>query len=128
MNWRKWIYDKLTTLSSVPASSILAGGSLTGSPTDRPFIVYRIGSEIPRLRDGFTAVTSSRTAEVWVYDDSGSYDRIDTILDEVKALLPGPVASLGATACEWISNGGEIADDEIKALCKVGSYQLIGAS
>lgn len=129
MNWRAWIFPKLQAASlSVPASSVFAGGSLTGAPASRPFIIYRLQGTDPLLRDDMDAVSSSTFAEVWVYDEPGSYDRIDAILTDVVASLSGAVASPGAVACQWQGNSPELSDDDLKAITRNATFRLIGAT
>jgi hypothetical protein len=131
MNWRPWVYGQLqatmTTLT-LPPTSVFAGGALTEVPSVYPYMIYRVQGEQPRIKDDGQSVRSQQPLEVWVYDQTGSYDRIDAMLRAVRLLLTGPVSEVGAIACEWLSDGPELFDDELKALVKVGSYNLIGVS
>lgn len=129
MSWRNWIYTKLTAPpinTVVDPAAVFAGGSITTSPNERPFIIYRIGANSPRLRDASNPVATSRFAEVWVYDDHGSYDRIDSILGTIRGELVGQVASPDKTCCEWIGDSIELADDELNAITRNSVFQLIG--
>lgn len=69
---------------------------------------------------------SSQFAEVWVYDEPGSYDRIDTIIDLLHGELVGPVPEPGKVSCEWAGDSGELADDQMKAIVRNATFQLIG--
>lgn len=135
MNWRKWLYEQLVSASAVttlvPVPSIMAAGSLEGSPKNRPFILIRVGDEIPEMRDGGIPVASSRSAAIWVYDEPGSYDLIDDILAAVRRTLTGPLPSFsgypsGITA-EWSGDSIELADDMLSAITRNGTYRLVGA-
>ena len=137
MNWRRWVYLKLTTsapvLALVPVGSIMSGGSLTGTPKDRPFIVIRVQDETPELRDDGKAVASSRNCAIWVYDEPGSYDRIDDIIEAIQATLQGQVVTIGADdfgagiAAIWSGDSPELADDELAAITRNTNYRLVGS-
>lgn len=131
MNWRSWVFGKLTTTpvsTHVPTGSVFAGGALTGSPDARPFIVYRMADESSTLRGDGGDLGSSLMLTVWAYDNAGSYDRIDTILSAVRSALSGVVASAGAVACEWLGNSPELEDRELNALTRFATFKLIGAT
>jgi hypothetical protein len=137
MNWRRWLYLKLTTspefIALVPAVDIVGGGSLTGSPRRRPFVVIRVNDEFPELRDDGKAVATSRSAAIWAYDEPGSYDRIDSILEVAKDVLQGQVLSIGADefpsgiAALWTNDSIELADDELAAITRSSTYRLVGS-
>lgn len=129
MNWRPWVYGRLcepSVAALVPNSSVLSGGSLTLVPSARPFIIYRLNGETPALKDGFETIRTTNFCEVWVYDEPGSYDRIDEIIDAVKSEMVGMIVATGACACEWIGNSRELADDVFKAIVRNATFKLIG--
>lgn len=131
MSWRNWMFGRLTAspiATQVPNGSVFSGGSITTPPEDFPFIVYRLQDKVARIKDDSVPQAVSQFAEVWVYDEPGSYDRIDTIIQLVRSELVGPVASPGKTCCEWSGDSGELADDEWKAITRNATFQLIGAS
>ena len=80
------------------------------------------------LKDDSEAVKLSTVAEIWAYDDAGSYDRIDEILAEVRAQLVGQVSELGKTCCEWSGDSGELFADQMKAITRNSTFLLIGAA
>jgi hypothetical protein len=130
MNWRLWSYTKLQSVMTSlghPPASVFAGGALSVPPDEHPFMIYRVQGSVPRIKDGFDTLREASTLEVWIYDRPGSYDRIDLIAGTCKIMLPGPVTEEGGLACEWIGSGGELADDELKSILKVSSFNLIGA-
>ena len=95
-------------------------------PTVKPYIVYRLQSTTPALKDDSKPVRQTTIAEVWAYDDAGAYDRIDDILAEVRANLVGQVSEPGKTCCEWSGDSGELADDEMKAITRNSTFLLVG--
>ena len=131
MNWRMDLFTRLGQVMvdrGLPASSVFAGGSLTGAPAVRPFIVYRLQDKQSAINDGFASVASRQFAEVWVYDEPGAYDTIDSILTDVVANLSGARTDPGAVCCEWQGNSPELADDELKAITRNATFRLIGAT
>lgn len=124
MNWRTWVYPNLCNV--LPATSVFAGGALTEVPEVRPFFVYRIQAKNAALRDDQVDVAHVCNLEVWVYDNPGSYDAIEALIEGVKTELVGQVASEGAIACSWQGDSGELADDELKAIMKISNYRLVG--
>jgi hypothetical protein len=107
-------------------SNVHSGGSLTVPPASKPYIVYRLQATTPNLKDASVAVRQTTIAEVWAYDDPGAYDRIDSILADVRARLVGPVAEVGKVCCEWSGDSGELSDDEMKAITRNSTFLLIG--
>lgn len=131
MNARAILYSALTgdaqLTAIVPTERIYAAGSLEGSPA-RPWIVIRTGDESSRLRDDRSSVASQLRASVWVYDEPGSYLRIDAILTHVRRVLLAMPGDASAICCEWAGDGPELGDDELKAILRVGNFTLIGVS
>lgn len=126
MNWRTWVYPKLVNV--LPAAQVFAGGALAEVPAVRPFIVYRLNNKTAAMRDNDRAIATFDVLDVWVYDNPGSYDRIETTLEAVKVQLVGQVASVGAIACSWQGDSGELADDALKAITKNSTYRLVGGT
>jgi hypothetical protein len=131
--WREWLYGKLTGTPAltalVPTSAVLSAGAMPGGvPSARPFIVFRFVDDVPQLRDGQEVVARNQLAQVWIYDNPGSYDRIDEILAVVEDALVGPVAIPSAVACESGGYSGELQDDDYKALTRYGLFTLVGAT
>ncbi len=128
MNWRAWIYDKLTAdaavLALVPAPRIQAAGSLEARENVKPFIVIRLGSEAPELNDGDAPHITAQDATVWVHDEPGSYKRIDTIIKAVRNVLVGQVPT--AVAAIWQGDSGELSDPEQGTIVRNSTYRLYG--
>ena len=131
MSWRQWLFAKLNgTLSLtaiVPADRVMAAGALTGSPPVRPFVLYRMGGDTTRMQDADVPLLADNVVQVWVYDDPGSYARIEQYLDEMRKRLPGQVIGVpNAHACVWGGTSGELADDEFKCAVKFANLKLVG--
>jgi hypothetical protein len=129
--WRQWIYAQLTgtpeLTAIVPADRVKAAGSLTGSPPSHPFVLYRIGGQVPRINAADRPFIADQDAQVWVYDEPGSYNRIESYLDWLRRELPGQVVAVeGAHACVWQGTSGELADDEFKSAVKFATFKFVG--
>jgi hypothetical protein len=97
-----------------------AAGSLTGKVALRPFAVYRIQEASPQLRGDDATARRQNILQVWVYDEPGSYARIEDILRLVEAQL----VQATTIRCVWIGDSGELPDEEQKAIVKNSSYAI----
>ncbi len=126
MNWNKIVYDVLRTSPSVtalvPASSIMSAGGLKGVPRERPFIVLGFGEETPA---GVSRSVVEGNLEVRVHDDPGDYQRIGLILSAVRQALVNYMES-GLIAFLWQSDGGELPDDGLNTITRIGSFRMLG--
>lgn len=109
----------LLALLAEGEGSIRQGGSLVGRIDARPFIVYRIQERFPTLRGDDAVEVLHTNVEIWVYDEPGSFTRIEAILDVTMALVPTIVG------LKSIFRGvsGELPDDEMKAFTKNVVYE-----
>lgn len=116
--------EKLQELGFTKAS-ILRSLAADG-PEQRPFMVLSWGEENVAFRGG-----SSENLTVWVYDEPGSYDRIDEALDEVKRLFEEAVDvedGLGgrlATA-DWRGRSVDLYDDIFKCATRNALLTVVG--
>lgn len=128
MNWRAWIYDRLSTdaavLALVPAQRIQAAGSLEARENVKPFIVFRLGADAPELNDADAPYVTGQDAAVWVHDEPGSYKRIDTIIQAVRTALVGQVPT--AIAATWQGDSGELSDPDQGTIVRNSTYRLYG--
>ena len=126
--WRTWAYQTLTNGSNLGEfeeelkDAVFGAGSLKGSPSQRPFIVVRMGPKIPTPVPG----TSSDELVVAVHDEPGDYLRINTLLDLVRSALEGPVAQEGAIAARWTGESGDLADEGYGTIFRTNSFQCVG--
>lgn len=129
--WRQWLFAELTGTMAltaiVPAGRVMAAGALTGSPPDRPFVLYRIGSNLPRMMAADVPLVTDQEAQVWVYDEPGSFLKIEHYLEELRRELAGQVSAVEqAHVCVWQGTSGELADDELKCSVKYATLKLVG--
>lgn len=106
---------------------VIGGGSLVGdNRPPSPFIVIRWGTE----GRGMGSMTR-RIVTIWVHDEPGSYETIDSALDRLKAILDG-VAHVSdgegnwLSSIEWESNSGELYDPGYRTITKNSTYTIIG--
>lgn len=126
MNWRAWVYEKLSTApevtSIIPADQIYGAGALNLVPTTRPFITLRF---MPAIRN----VVNGRNDEVvvWVHDEPGDYGRIDEALAAVRTVLDEHVPDLpGSIVVRWQGESQDLADDGYGTITRNASYLLVG--
>lgn len=135
--WRLWTFRKLKEIVTVlpppltvPQTRVMAGGALDGPPASRPYVIYRFLDEGVQIKDDSRPVAKDQIVQVWVYDDPGSYDRIDSIMDALESGMPGPVVQhadyTGCIAVNWNGRGPELFDDEMKAITRFALLSLIG--
>jgi hypothetical protein len=133
---KKLIYDLLTTnagfLAVVPAVRLVERGTLEGTdPLQRPFATYTVTS-ITRSAHG----SGTSFAEVFVYDERGSYENINSALRAARAALSsfserqrtradGSVVRL--VEAVWQGEGPEGIDELLKAGVRSAVWQLIGS-
>jgi hypothetical protein len=130
VNWREWLYDTLRINPSltafIPSSSMYGASALTGSPPSRPFLVIRVNEEASELNEDDRPVVSRREAVIWVYDEPGSYKRIDASLVAIRNILTGQVKAPSAISCRWQGDSTELVDDDLKAVTRNSAYSLYG--
>lgn len=67
--------------------------------------------------------------QIWVHDSSGSYKRIDEILNRLKAFMSDlrPTRAYGSDGIvlEWLGKSGDLFDDEWNTLTRHHDYQLV---
>jgi len=125
MSVRQNVYDILnhasvTALLAGGAAGIHAGSSLEGAPYPFPYLIYRVQDSAPDLRGDDGDVQSATRLEIWVYDTPGTYKTIENVLAAAKARFPHSVA----LRSRWTGDSVELADDEMKAIVKYGTYAV----
>lgn len=125
MTVRQKVYDgligsaPLTALLAVGANGVVAGGSVDGRIENRPFVVYRIQEKFSALRGDDADEVLHTNVEIWVYDEPGTYTRIEAALEVIMALVPN-IVGLKAV---FRGVSGELPDDEMKAITKNVVYE-----
>lgn len=127
MNSRAWVFETLTASADVtalvPQSNIFSSSGLTAVgnvPATKPFIIYKFNST-----DRPFPGAQTEEMQVWVYDDPGSYVRIDTILRRVIGTLDTPIVLPDGVCSRWIGNSGDLIDD-ILGITKYASFIING--
>jgi len=118
MNWRKWLYDKVTGLAL--ADTYMAG-TLDQTPATKPFIAIRLELESPNSPGLF------QDATIWVHDSPGSYARIDDIISDLKSGIIGQISDAGAIGATWQGNSGDLVDDARGTIVKNVGLRLVGS-
>lgn len=120
MSVRQKVYNTLnvSALLTVAPGGVKAAGSLTGPAPVRPFVIYRVQDETPGLRGDDDVPAKTTNVQIWVYDDPGTFTRIEAALEIVEELM----RSASGLRCTWQGRSGELPDDEQKAITKNVSY------
>lgn len=132
MSRQTWLYSKLINMAPLttllPAASIKGSGSITVVPSSRPFMLVRYLPSTIEQRDDGKVRAFKESVQFWVYDEEGSYGRINEILDVLETNLPGPVLDEpGLLHVDWNGFGPELFDDQFKALTRWGAATLVGS-
>lgn len=120
MTVRQKVFDGLTgtpallSLLAEGAAGVRAGGSVTGRIPLRPFIIYRIQEMFSALKGDDADLVTHTNVEIWVYDEPGSFTRIEDTLAVIMGLMPN-IAGLKA---QFRGVSGELPDDDQKAITK----------
>jgi len=128
MDWRGWAYDALTFSTAItdviPVESIYGSGAVEAVPDVKPFMVIRLELQTPELNHADAPEITSQFMSLWVHDEPGSYVRITEVLAVARGILVGAV--VGALACAWQGDSGDLADDTYKTITRNSSYRLLG--
>lgn len=132
-NWNKWLFEKLSQdtviLAEMAVKDILPGGSAEGRKDDIPFIIFKVGADVPELEGDMRAHASSTFSEIWIHDNPGSYARINRLLSHLKEAIEGPTDSAsGGVACTWQGNSPELSDEGYGTIARYISFRMIGAT
>jgi hypothetical protein len=120
MSVRQKVYDGLVgtpallSLLAEGAAGVRAGGSLEGRIDQRPFVIYRIQEMFAALRGDDSHVVTHTNVEIWVYDEPGTFTRIEAALAVIMGLMPNIVG----LKAEFRGVSGELPDDDQKAVTK----------
>ena len=137
MSLQRIVYGALVSLPAltavVPATRILEASNLSneeGQAPVRPFLIYKTGSELPSWPS-----IEDNLMEFWVYDDHGSYDRINQILRALKdgmdrragdiLVLSGVKWALMESRFQFAS--ADLQDESLHAIVRYASYRVVGS-
>jgi hypothetical protein len=125
---RAFLMDAITGDPTLNALGIVEESSFAvdvDTPQQRPFLQLRWG----RNNVGMDVVTR-RDLVIWVHDQPGDYGRIDSIILQLRALLPtleGLDNGLGyLVAAEWTGDSEDLADDGHRTIARTASFTLVG--
>jgi hypothetical protein len=98
----------------------------TESPEERPFIVMSWGNEDVAFRG-----TGTEQLQVWVYDEPGSFDRIDKALDVIERLFTDSThvqdgAGGYMSAADWRGRSADLFDDIFRCATRYGQVTVTG--
>jgi hypothetical protein len=119
MDPRQWFYDNIVALDIAP---VYGGGSLTGSPADKPFIVISMENAIPgpfRSVQGLDVV-------IRVHDEPGGYALIGEIMQQIKDAVDAGVEAESIQGVVWQGDSGDLADDGYGTIFRSISYRING--
>lgn len=119
MSLRKLVYTKVSALPGLgiaPAnvfSSGATGLAVPGKSPTRPFAVVRFQPDAPGLLS--TYPVHQQRFNVWVHDEPGTMERIDTAVkvlkEDLPGALPGVLDGLRVIECVWEGTFSDGYDD-----------------
>jgi hypothetical protein len=96
------------------------------TPTARPFLQLRWGVNAPGL-----SVVTRRFLVVWVHDEPGDYERIDSVIARLRTLLPSLAGTKNSfasiVAVEWTGDSEDLVDDGHKTFARTSSFTVVGS-
>lgn len=125
---RKLLYTAVTTSSPlttlVPVERIVARDALE-ERLETPFIIFAMLEELPRL-----GPVRSQQVDFWVHGEPGDYTEVDKVIAQLEATVPAILQAEGQgwriMTAEWVGNGSDLSDDELRTSVRTGSFQLVG--
>lgn len=123
---RHILYGQVNDVSEELTDVGSSGSFVADNLPARPFAVVRLGV----FGRGLAHVKRG-TAEIWVHDDPGSYDRIDVILKSVYDRLDGAAHLKGEDGSElilstWTGTSGDLNDPGFRTITKNISFEIVG--
>jgi hypothetical protein len=123
---RHIMYREVTESSEELVDVGSSGSFLADNLPARPFAVIRLGVTSPGM-----AHIKRGTAEIWIHDDPGSYDRIDAILKSVYDRLNGAEhltdeAGNELMSSTWRGTSGDLNDPGFRTITKNISFEIVG--
>lgn len=125
---RVWVYQ---TMQNDPSLALEVGDrihsstSLKVAPHVKPFLMYRMTSDLPGLRGDDGKVTKTSNFMILAHDDPGDYMRIDRILGHVERLFNDvndqPNGIIRAT---WFENSDDWRDEDMGTIMKYGRVEV----
>ena|SRR5688500_5943102 len=112
----------LITLGVVP-EGVFAGD--VDTPDQRPFLQLRWSNTTPGVD-----VVSRRDLVIWVHDNAGDYERIDSVIRRIKTIMSQlvgvPHAAGYLMVCEWTGDSADLTDDGHGTITRTTSFSIVG--
>lgn len=117
------ITDETLASRGVVPAAVLSGD--VDTPSERPFVQLRWNNTIPGL-----GTVDRRDLVVWVHDEPGDYDRIDSIIRRIKTIM-GSLVGLPheeghLMTCEWTGDSADLTDDGHGTITRTTSFSIVG--
>jgi hypothetical protein len=126
---RQLVFQAIINDSVMNSLGITDGSSFSvdvDTPETRPFLQLRWG----RNNEGLDVVTR-RDLVVWVHDHPGDYEKIDSIVLRLRALLPSLVPSSDGrgwiAGVQWLGDSEDLTDDGHRTIARNSSFVLVGS-
>jgi hypothetical protein len=135
MTIRSFVFSLLTADATLNSLGITANSVFTthdvDTPQVRPMIVLRWGITDNVLNKSPMA---SRGLQVWVHDEPGDYERIETILRRVRTLLTSVSAANAGTNEDWVTEikwerfSEDLSDEDARTITRNGDFTITGSA
>lgn len=104
----------------------IKGSTVLQSPEDRPFAVAKWAGHAQPLVKHIAA----EQFQFWIYDEPGSYDRINKALDRVYSILCEENVDIVVdgerfSTATWLGDSIELYDDIYKCITRYGTYTIV---
>lgn len=127
MDWRIWVYERVSTdadvLEVVPVERIFGAGAMDATPDDKPFIQLKFGSKVKDAGPGLYR----QFMTVWVHDVPGDYMRIDQVLGLIQKAFNVRIGQEGGIKAQWIGDSQDLSDEGHNTITRNATYALVGA-
>lgn len=95
------------------------------SPLQRPFGIIKWGGSFPAFK-----LTGSTDVTIWLYDEPGSYVRINAAIERIKRLITSAVQVQGSdqmtlTMAQWSGDSEDLYDDIYKCVTRNSTFTVL---
>lgn len=124
--WSALANDAALNDLGITDETLFAESSLE-TPTDRPFAVTRWSVSTPGFGKAHT-----RDLTLWVHDEPGSYNRIDSVLLRAKEVLAEVVATNEegggwVSQIQWLGDSDDLSDDAQGTVTRNSVFRVVGS-
>jgi hypothetical protein len=100
--------------------------SLNTAPHLKPYIMYRMTSDVSYMRGDDGEQVRSNGYMLFVHDVPGDYLKIEDIIEQLKGLFQDIVDQAnGVVKSFWLETSDDIRDDDMGTITKFGRIQVI---